>query len=81
MKRKILLPLGLVVLSLFALTAAALTGAHESESAVTLVATVRQATTGLKDVEAAKSAGYGLFHGCVSGPEEGPWVSTLSMAI
>ena len=24
-----------------------------------------------KDVHAAEAAGYGLFHGCVSGPQEG----------
>jgi hypothetical protein len=71
MKHKILLRLGLIILSLFALTAAALAGSHQSEPGDTLVATVRQATTGYKDVEAAKSAGYGLFHGCVSGPQEG----------
>jgi hypothetical protein len=35
------------------------------------VATVRAATERFMDLEAAKSAGYGLFHGCVSGPEEG----------
>jgi hypothetical protein len=71
MKRKILLPLGLVVLSLFALTAAALSSAHESEPADTLAETVRQATINFKNVDAAKAAGYGLFHGCVSGPQEG----------
>jgi hypothetical protein len=37
----------------------------------TLVDTVRRATAGFADVQQAKDAGYGLFHGCVSGPEEG----------
>ncbi|MCI0607952.1 MAG: hypothetical protein L0Z71_02685 [Anaerolineae bacterium] len=41
------------------------------ESGATLVEAVRQAASQYKDVEAAKSAGYGLFHGCVSGPQEG----------
>jgi hypothetical protein len=71
MKNKRLLLIGLVILSLFALTSVALAGAHKPEPANTLVEAVRQATTGFKDVEAAKSAGYGLFHGCVSGPQEG----------
>jgi len=71
MNRKILFRLGLIILSLFALTAAALASSHQPELASTLVETVRQATTDFKDVEAAKSAGYGLFHGCVSGPQEG----------
>lgn len=71
MKRKILLPLGLVILSLFALTSIALARYQKSASGNTLVEVVRQATTDFKDVEAAKSAGYGLFHGCVSGPQEG----------
>jgi hypothetical protein len=71
MKRKILLPAGLILLSLFALTSIALAGYQKSASGDTLVETARQATAGYKDVEAAKSAGYGLFHGCVSGPEVG----------
>lgn len=29
------------------------------------------AASRFKDVEAAESAGYGLFYGCVSGPKEG----------
>jgi hypothetical protein len=32
---------------------------------------VRAATAQFRDVEAAKAAGYGLLHGCVSGPQEG----------
>ena len=71
MKNKRLLFIGLVALSLFALTSVALAQTQKLESGSTLVATVRQATMDFKDVEAAKSAGYGLFHGCVSGPEEG----------
>jgi hypothetical protein len=37
----------------------------------TLVETVRQATERFKNVDEAEAAGYGLFHGCVSGPQEG----------
>ena len=71
MKRKILLPLGLIVLSLFALTSVALARSNQPAAGDTLVETVRQATAGFKNVDAAKAAGYGLFHGCVSGPERG----------
>ena len=71
MKRKMFLPLSLVMLSLFALTSIALASSNQPEPGDTLVKTVRQATAGFKNVEAAKAAGYGLFHGCVSGPERG----------
>jgi hypothetical protein len=40
-------------------------------SGANLVETVRQATAGFKSTSAATAAGYGLFHGCVSGPQEG----------
>ena len=69
MKRKIILPLGLIILSLLSLTSVAL--ARSDQPGDTLVEAVRQATASFKDVEAAKAAGYGLFHGCVSGPQEG----------
>jgi hypothetical protein len=39
--------------------------------ATTLVEAVRQATEPFKNIEEAEAAGYGLFHGCVSGPQEG----------
>jgi hypothetical protein len=42
-----------------------------SNQTTTLVDVVREATQGFKDPEDAGAAGYGLFHGCVSGPEEG----------
>ena len=71
MKRKLLLPVVLILLSLFALTSVALANSHEAEPGNTLVETVRQATKSFKSVDAAESAGYGLFHGCVSGPQEG----------
>ena len=71
MQNKRLLLIGLVSLSLFALTSVALAGADKPEQGDTLVDAVRQATKPFKNVDAAKSAGYGLFHGCVSGPQEG----------
>ena len=71
MKNKRLLLIGLVVLSLFALTSIALARTDKADRTDTLVQTVRQATKPYKNVEAAQSAGYGLFHGCVSGPQEG----------
>jgi hypothetical protein len=37
----------------------------------TLIEAVRQATARFKDVDEAEKAGYVLFHGCVSGPQEG----------
>ena len=71
MKNKRLLLPGLVVLALFAFTSVALARSNKPEAGDTLVKAVRQATKPFKDVEAATSAGYGLFHGCVSGPQEG----------
>jgi hypothetical protein len=40
-------------------------------AATTLVEAVRQATEPFKNLEKAEAAGYALFHGCVSGPQEG----------
>ena len=37
----------------------------------TLIGAVRTATAPFVDVSEAHEAGYGLFHGCVSGPQEG----------
>jgi hypothetical protein len=71
MKNKLLFRVGLAVLALFALTSVALAGSSRSKLPTTLVETVRQATSQLKDVKDAEAAGYGLFHGCVSGPQEG----------
>ena len=71
MKNKRLLLISLVALVLFGLTSVALASSNKPEPGDTLVNAVRQATTHFTDVEAAKSAGYGLFHGCVSGPQEG----------
>ena len=65
MKRKFLLPVVRILLSLFALTTVALASTNNVQQG-TLVNTVRDATKNFKDVDAATSAGYGLFHGCVS---------------
>jgi hypothetical protein len=65
----------LSVLTLLGLTAAALKQTNpdldQREVGDTLIDVVRQATEPYKDIEAAEAAGYGLFHGCVSGPQEG----------
>jgi hypothetical protein len=44
----------------------AVTAAHELEP--TLFSVVREATGPFRHLEAAEAAGYGLLHGCVSGP-------------
>jgi hypothetical protein len=71
MKRKILLPVSLIVLSIFTLTSVALASSQRAQAGDTLVAAVRQAAGQYRNVEAAEAVGYGLFHGCVSGPQEG----------
>lgn len=43
----------------------------EAQTTMNLVETVRQETAGFKDVKAAEAAGYQLFHGCVSGQQDG----------
>jgi hypothetical protein len=69
MKKKYLVLIGLVGLSLIALTSVALASSSGSKPAMTLVQTVRQATAQFRDVR--KATGYALLHGCVSGPQEG----------
>ena len=61
----------LVVLSFSVMSSVALARSQEPAPGDTLVETVRQATRSFKNVDAAEAAGYGLFHGCVSGPQEG----------
>lgn len=70
MLRKQLLIVGLVTLSLMALVATFVPNL-EAQTANNLVQTVVQETAQYKDVKAAEAAGYALFHGCVSGPQEG----------
>lgn len=71
MKNKRLSFIGLLVVLLAALTSLALTRSYEPKRGNNLIETVRDATARFKNVNAAESAGYGLFHGCVSGPQEG----------
>lgn len=71
MNTKRIFLIGLPVVLLLGSASIALAARGDSQSGNTLVQAVRNATTGFKDVEAAKAAGYGLFHGCTSGPQEG----------
>ena len=79
MNTKRLFVIGLLILSFIALSSVALANVASSNPtrlwvdppATTLVKTVREVTAGFKDVEDAEAAGYGLFHGCVSGPQAG----------
>jgi hypothetical protein len=71
MKNKRLVVLSFAVLSFFALTSVALTSSANAGSGTTFVQTVRKATAPFQEVQAAEEAGYGLFHGCVSGPQGG----------
>jgi hypothetical protein len=70
-KNQRLFLIGPVVLALIALTSVALASPGQAKPATTLVETVRHETARFRDVKAAQAAGYGLFHGCVSGPQEG----------
>lgn len=71
MKGKQMLQVGLLAVGVILTTLGAQAHSNSATKTVTLVDTVRQETARFKDVEAAKSAGYGLLHGCVSGPQEG----------
>ncbi len=73
MTPKHLLFTGLVILSFLAASHVAPAGVVEAqpEPASGLVAAVREATEPFMDIAAAEEAGYGLFHGCVSGPQSG----------
>jgi hypothetical protein len=75
MKAKQVILIGLAGLSLLAAAGVAqlgLGGARRAEGqGAALVDTVRSATERYKSLDAAKAAGYGLFHGCVSGPQAG----------
>ena len=71
MKKNRLFLIGLVILSLSAGTSVALARSQREAHSATLVDAVREATEDFQNIEVAKSAGYGLFHGCVSGPQEG----------
>jgi hypothetical protein len=66
---RMLIVLAAVLLSVG--TTVALANAGSQRPAGTFAEAVRAATAQFRDVEAAKAAGYGLFHGCTSGPQEG----------
>src|ERR1044071_4355375 len=79
MKTKRLFVIGPLILSFIALSSVALAN-YDSPNptrlwvdppATTRVKPVREVTVGFKDAKDAGAAGYGLFHGCVSGPQEG----------
>ena len=75
MKTKLFLFTCLSALALLGFTAPVLAGIdaplRNEGPKGTLVEIVRQATERFKIVDEAEAAGYGLFHGCVSGPQEG----------
>jgi hypothetical protein len=62
---------GLTILSVMTAAAQIAQAQESGGDARTLVATVRAATERFKNIDAAKAAGYALFHGCVSGQQEG----------
>jgi hypothetical protein len=66
--KKTLILIGLVALSLVAVTSVAL-ASSAGKPAATFADAVRQATAQFKDVR--KAEGYALLHGCVSGPQAG----------
>jgi len=75
MKSKLFKSVGFVVLALLAVSTIATAGLAMQVSGETpatgLVQAVRLAAVPYQDVEAAKAAGYGMFLGCVSSPQEG----------
>jgi len=72
MKRKTLVIVGMAVGLVFAFAAVALASREQQAApAETLLQIVRDTTEQYKNVAAAEAAGYGLFHGCVSGAQEG----------
>jgi hypothetical protein len=60
-------------MALLALSSIAMSAQNnrEFQPVMNLVQTIRDATEPYKSVEAAEAAGYGLFLGCVSGPQGG----------
>jgi hypothetical protein len=74
MKSKLFKSVGFVALALLALSSIAMAN-HDLpllvNPATGLVQTVRMAADPYQDLEAAKAAGYGMFLGCVSSPQEG----------
>lgn len=70
MKNKRTLLIGLLVLSLIAMTSVAMLS-DNTPKRKTLIEVVRQETERYQDVKEAEAAGYAQFHGCASGPNEG----------
>jgi len=72
MNRKWMMVVGMVLLLALAVTAVAMAGnMREAAASQKLVDIVRTSTEQYRNVDAAEAAGYGLFHGCVSGAQEG----------
>lgn len=71
MNRKRLFQIGLVVLALMTFASVALARGNQTQPTGTLVETLRQGLGEFQDLAAAKEAGYGLFHGCMSSPQSG----------
>jgi hypothetical protein len=74
MKIKQSLVIGLaiaVVLGAASISLAGKSNAYEPVAGSPLAADVRRATAAFQDLEAAKTAGYALLHGCVTGPDSG----------
>lgn len=71
MKIKRLLSLCVGLFALFAVNTVVLAAPASATPTTTLVETVRKETARFKDAAALDGAGYGLFHGCVSGPQGG----------
>ncbi len=63
--------IGLVALLLVGVTSAAMASTGSAKPAGSLPQAVRAATAQFNDVRKAQAAGYGVFHGCVSGQQEG----------
>ncbi len=71
MNKRFWIVLGILGLMFFTVTPAAQAHPGHTAEPETLVDAVRAATAGYKDIAAAQAAGYGLFHGCVAGPQGG----------
>lgn len=71
MTKKTIAVIGLVALLLVGVSSAALASTGSAKPAESLPKAVREATAQYNDVRTAQAAGYGVFHGCVSGQQEG----------
>jgi len=72
MNRKWMVTISMVVLLALGVTTVALAGnLREAAASRKLVDIVRASTEQYRNVATAEADGYGLFHGCVSGAQEG----------